>query len=180
MQKAKVFFIASAIIFFVGTTCFGADIAKIGILDFQKILTESSAGKQAQAVINKKGKEMETELKNKGATIEKQKENFERESLVMSRQMREEKERELRIMINDFKSLQKKYMNDFKEYEARLVKRIRSEILTIVNELAKKEGYLLVLERREGGVIYYPNTIDISDKVIQAYNLTVAKEGKAN
>ena len=65
-------------IFLLGFLCFvpfagAADVAKIGIVDFQKVLQNSSAGKYAQAEINKKGKAMEAELEKKGADIEERK-----------------------------------------------------------------------------------------------------------
>ena len=100
--------------FFLITPAFGADVAKIGIVDFQRILDTSSAGKAARAEINKRGKQMEAELKKRGAEIEERRKKFEQESLVMKRDVREQKERELRISINDLKVLQKKYMDDFK------------------------------------------------------------------
>ena len=40
-----------------------ADVAKIGVVDFKKILETSNAGKSAQAEINKHGKKMEEDLK---------------------------------------------------------------------------------------------------------------------
>ena len=57
-------------IFFFVTSSYGADVAKIGVIDFQRILETSSAGKYAQAEINKKGKQMEADLKKRGAEIE--------------------------------------------------------------------------------------------------------------
>jgi len=161
----------TAVFFFVMAGAgYAADVAKIGVLDIQKILTSSSAGKKAKLEINKRGKAMETELKEKEANIKKQRESFERESLVMSRSMREQKERDIRIMINDLKSMQKRYMAEFKEYERRIVSRIRDDVFALVAEKAKKEGYLLVIEKREGGLLYYPNSLDITDEIITVYN----------
>lgn len=163
------------------TSSFGADIAKIGVVDFQRILETSSAGKMAKTEINKEGKKMEAELKRKGADIEKLKKRLEREALVMSKDKREENEREIRIKINDLKVLQKKYMKDFKIHEARLVKRIQNDVVEVVREVGKREGYLLILEKREGGLLYSPGTIDITDKVIQQYNAKTARDaGSAN
>ena len=116
------------------------------------------------------------DLKEKGEKIEAAKKKLDREALVMSNEMRAEKEREIRISINDFKSLQKQYMADFKEQEKKLVSRIQNELLKIVSQIGKKEGFLLILERRESGIIYSPDTIDISDRVIQEYNAVFAKK----
>jgi len=155
---------------------FSADIAKIGVIDFQKILETSSSGKAAQAEIKKKGQKMEADLKKRGSGIEDSKKKLEREALVMSKEARQEKERELRINVNDFRTLQKKYMADFKKYENRLVNKIQKEVLEIVKAIGKKGGYLLIVERREGGALYYLDSIDLTDRVIKAYNAQYAKK----
>lgn len=155
---------------------YGADVAKIGVVDFQKILEKSDAGKVAAAEINKHGKEMEESLKQKGEEIEETKKKLERESLVMSKEMREEKEREIKISIMDFKSLKDKYMADFKQEEAKLVRNIQKEVLEIIEEMGKKEGFLVIFERREGGVLYSPDTIDITDRLIQQYNTKYSQQ----
>ena len=162
-------------ILFLGLLCFvsfaeAADVAKIGVVDFQKILQNSSAGKYAQAEINKKGKQMESELAKKGAGIEERKKQIEKESLVMSKEMREDKQREIRIQINDLKVMQKRFTQEFKAFENRLVQRIRKDVLKIVDRIGKSEGYLMIVERKTGEVIYSPTSVDITDAFIQNYN----------
>ncbi len=164
-------------ILFLGLLCFvsfaeAADVAKIGVVDFQKILQNSSAGKYAQAEINKKGKQMESELAKKGAGIEGRKKQIEKESLVMSKEMRDEKQREIRIQINDLKVMQKRFTQEFKAFENRLVQRIRKDVLKIVDGIGKSEGYLMIVERKTGEVIYSPTSVDITDAFIQNYNKT--------
>ena len=163
-------------VLFFGHGLYAADVAKIGVIDFQRILENSSAGKSAQAEINKKGKIMESELKKKGAEIEENKTRLDREALVMSKEMRDNKEREIRISINDFKSLQKRYMKEFKDFENRLVKRIQKEVITLVREMGKSEGYLLIVEKRSGEVVYMPQKLDITDKLIQKYNTDLSRK----
>jgi outer membrane protein len=162
--------VLAAAIFFTPISAEAADVAKIGVFDFQKILESSSAGKAAQAEINKKGKKMESDLKVKGNEIEKLRQQLEREALVMNRDMRAEKEREVRIKINDIKTLQRQYMADFKEKEKRLLLKIQKEIREIVKAVGKKEGYLLILENREAGIFYAPSSIDVTDEIIKRYN----------
>jgi len=179
MRRVKTAFVATFITFFVlAASSFGADIAKIGIVDFQKILETSSAGKKAQTEINKQGKNMEDDLKDRGNEIDEIKKKLERETPVMSKEMREEREREIRIKINDFKSLQQKYMTEFKLQEQRHVGRIQKDVSELIEDIGKKEGYLLIIEKREGGVLYTPKTIDITDKLIQIYNAKFATSEK--
>ena len=157
-----------------------ADVAKIGIVDFQRILDVSIAGKEAQTEIKAAGKKMEDDLKTKGAEIEELQKRLEREALVMSSDMREEKQREGRIKVNDFKVLQKKYMAEFKKLEQEIIRRIRIEVFDLIDRIGEEEGFLLILERQESGAIYFPNTIDVTDKLIQKYDQQTQKgAGKA-
>jgi outer membrane protein len=155
----------------------GADVAKIAVIDFQKILDVSDEGKAAQTEINNKGKQWEQTLQQKGQDIEAARANFERESMVMSKEQRMDKEREIRIRINDFKQLQQEYAQAARKMQFELVAKIREKIEKIVIETGKKEGYLMILEQKEAGVIYAPQTIDITDDVIKRYNAEYAKTG---
>ncbi len=148
----------------------GADVAKIGIVDFQKILETSLAGKAAQVEISKHGKKMENALKQKQGELQEMKRTMDREALVISREKREEKERAFRINLNDLRTLEKKYKADLGGLNKRLIGNLQDEVFKLVEALGKKEGFLLIMEKREGGVMYSPKAIDITDRLIQAYN----------
>lgn len=157
------------------TPCLAADVAKIGVVNIQKVLMTSSAGKLAKAQINKKAREMENNLTVKKEEIEKLKETLEREALVMDKETRGERERDIRIKINDIKSLKNKYENDLKKIEANVVKRIQADVRVIIQELGKKGGYLLIIFNNV--VLYSPTSIDVTDELIQAYNNVLAEKG---
>jgi outer membrane protein len=159
---------------------YGADVAKIGTIDFQRILDVSDAGKEAQAQLNKQAKQMEADLKGKGAEIEENRKQFEREALVMNKEMKGAKEREMRIKINDFKQLQQRYTGVARELQFRLVGKIRADIDKLVQGMGKKGGYLLIMERKESGIIYMPSKIDITDDLVKQYNAQWAQEKKSS
>jgi outer membrane protein len=169
----KLLLISFFIFFGVGYT-FAADVAKIGIVDLQRVLETSNAGKTAQAQIKKQKDEMELELKQKGGEIEELRKQLERESMVMSKEKREEKEREARIKLNDFKSLQKRYRNQLQVLEKKLVTELRKDVLSLVEEIGKKEGYLLIINNFS--VMYSPSSNDITDELIKKLNSRRAKK----
>jgi outer membrane protein len=168
--------ISIIIIIFVSQHAFGADVAKIGVIDLQKILETSAIGKFIQSELRTQKNKMEADLKKKGTEIENIQKRLERESMVMGKEKREEKERESRIKINDFKSLQKKYRSDLQKLEGKLMQQLSDDINAIVNEMGKKEGYLLIINKL--GVIYSPNSIDITDKIIGKLNTKFTKKKK--
>lgn len=145
-----------------------ADVAKIGVVEFQRLFDNSEAGKQIKAEITAQGRRMEAELKEKGSEIEELKKRLERESLVMSREMREEKEREFRIKVSDIQALQNKYEVELQGLQNRLMGGLQSETLEVINEIGKSGGYLMIMDKR--GVLYAPSTVDITDEVIKQFN----------
>jgi len=150
-----------------------ADIAKVGIIDAQRILETSSAGKAAQAQIKEKSVRMAEELKKRGSEVEQLRAQLEREAMVMSQEKREDARREFRIKLNDFKGLEQKYRGELKQLEQKLVGRIQTDIIQLTQEIGKKGGYLLIINKP--AVLYSPTSIDITDQLIQKYNAKYAK-----
>ncbi len=177
LGRASVFFLSVMVVFFCSTGfSFAAGEFKIGIVDFQKIVSTSSPGKIAKKAMDKKGKELENSLKKKGNEIEKLKKDLDRESLVMTREKFQEKQRDIRIKINDFKTLKASYAQQFKQLETRSITKIKKDVLDIVRRIGKKEGFKLIVERNETGAMYYPESLDITDEVIKEYNKTAVKK----
>ena len=176
MQKYKI--PRTLIICFMGLLWFGtalaADVAKIGVVDIQRIMSTSEQGKAAKAEIKKKSDEMTQTLKGKGAEIEELKKQLERESMVMSKEKRDEKEREFRIKLNDLKSLEKRYRGQLQALEKRLAGELRKAVFGLVEEIGKKEGYLLIINNFD--VLYSPGAIDITDQLIKGLNAQYTKK----
>lgn len=147
---------------------FAADGGKIGVVDFQRVLTESETGKKVQAQLQSKGKDMEAKLQAAGKEIESLAEQMGREAMVMNKEKREEKQRDLEIKKYDFQSMQKKYQMEFRELENSQVEKIKNEIFDMAAKLGEKEGYMLIIEK--GAVIYYTKAVDITDQLIKQYN----------
>jgi outer membrane protein len=157
---------------------YGAEAAKIGVVDFQRVIDTSNPGKRSAVEIKSQGKQMEETLKKKEDEVQELKKTLEQKAIVMSKDAREEKERELRIKANDFQSLRQRYLDTLKELNVKLSGEIKKDVFGIVENIGKQGGYLLILERRVGGVVYAPNSIDITDQVIEAYNALDAKRLK--
>jgi len=155
----------------------GADVAKIGVIDFQKIIDTSSVGKRSAVEWETRSKEMRKTLEDKGAELEKLKKELEQKALVMSEEAREKKERDLQILLMDARSLQKRYSEEAKELNEKLSKDIMKDVFEIIQKIGKKGGYQLIL-RRELIVVYAPDAIDITDKVVEAYDELDAKRKK--
>ncbi len=167
----------SVMIFFFGfnATVFCAESIKIGVINFDKILQESSAGKMIQKEFKAKAEEFQQAILAEKKLLDEMSKTFEREALVLSPEKKQEKQREFRIRVNDFKKMQQDFQNQFKKLELQKLNEIRKQVFEIAGQIGKKESYTLILEKKISGIVYYPNTLDITDKIIEEYNLKTSK-----
>jgi outer membrane protein len=56
-----------------------------------------------------------------------------------------------------------------------IIDRIRTQLIDIIKNIGKKDGFLLIMEKNQAGVLYSPSTVDITEKVIRLYNQKVEK-----
>lgn len=180
MKTLKLLAATVLLVGWMGANAWSADVAKIGVIDFQRILDVSKAGQEAQELINAKGKQWEDTLQAKGEQIQVAQKNFEREQLVMSKEQRMEKEKEIRLQINDFQKMQQEYGNAARQLQFEHIQRIRNQVEGITIDVGKREGYLLIIERKEAGVVYVPDAVDITDQVIKAYDAKTAAGTKGS
>jgi outer membrane protein len=156
-----------------GGRAIGADAPKIGVVNLQTVLETSVAGKAAQSEIKGQKDKLEADLKQKGNELQELEKRLQREATVMSKEAREGKERELRIKASDLQALQKKYRTDLQDLERKYMGQLQKDISDLVTEIAKKEGYVLIISTI--GVLYSQQGMDITARLIQDLN---AKSGK--
>jgi outer membrane protein len=154
---------------------YSADSVKIGIIDFEKIMQESSAGKMNQKALNTKGTELKNKLEKEKQRLDEVGRSFEKEALVLSDEKKREREREFRNQVEDFKIMQQDYANELKNMEIKMINDMQKAVYDIANELGKKEKYTLIIEKKNAGVIYVPDQVDVTDIVIKKYNAVTAQ-----
>ena len=97
-------------------------------------------------------------------------EEFKKQSMMLSLDAKDDKRRELEKKRRYYKYLYEDFTQEMKNIEAEATKKIGTELEAIVRKIGEKEGYMLILEKRTVGLIYYGNAIDITDIVTEAYD----------
>ncbi len=177
MKKSIV--LLAGIILFSGLVCqaFAADATKIGVVNFQKIMVESSAGKMAQKQLREKKDALVGKLNTEKKELDDYITELKRQKLVLTPESTElkTKEEEAVKRIQAFQKLEKDSNQEFKQMEFELINKTQNAVTEIANKIGKEQGFLLILEKNTSGVIYHPERIDITDEVIKLYNLEMAK-----
>lgn len=180
-RKSMLLITISVCIFIFGSsTGFCADVAKIGTFSFKKVLDKSAAGKALKNKIYNEGRTMKANLKKLNDEIKELKDMLEQDKKakvkVMDQKAREKTEWELGRKIDEAKALSKRYRIKIQEIQSKLMQGLQKDLLAIITDFGKKEGYHLILE--DIYVVYAPESKDITDKIIQLYDAKYSKKNK--
>ncbi len=153
-----------------------ADVAKIGTVSFERIFNNSAGGKAVKDQINKEGRNMKADLEKIQEKIKELQQLLEKDggSGVLNESARENKKWELERKIDEFKSAKRRFDRKIQELQFRLINEVKKDVLNIVADYSKKEGYLLVIE--DINIVYAPKALDITDNIIQLYDKSYAKK----
>ena len=141
---------------------------KIGYVDFSKIQQESMAGKNAIKTIEKLFKDKQTQLDQRQNELEKMMQELDKQSAVLSAEVRKQKEDKLQKEYKDLQRFKADSEEELNKKKAEIAKSMYEEVAGILNKFGKEEGYTLILERSV--VLYAPEAVDVTDKIIKAYD----------
>ncbi|MGE0763489.1 MAG: OmpH family outer membrane protein [Bdellovibrionales bacterium] len=142
---------------------------KIGYVDMQKAIQETSAGKKAkkdlEADYNKKKKEIE----KKEADLKKMNEDLEKKAMVLSDEVRAKKQQDMQAEMLKYRELVGKSQMDIQKREQELTKPIIEGLRKIMADIAEKDGYTVILERSEQSVMWAKKDIDLTARMIAEF-----------
>lgn len=145
-----------------------AQSAKIGLIDIQRILTESQAGKRANDRFQAQVKKAEAEIQKERQDLEKMRADLDKKAPLL-------KEEERRNLEADFQrrsvNLQRNVSDQQQELQRKrneMMSEILKDLEQVVNEVGKAEKFTLIFERSQ--ILYSDQAVDITNKVIEAYN----------
>ncbi len=164
-MKTKLFLLLVVMTVFSATA-----FAKIGVLDFQKVLKESAGGKDVYSKLQSKADEYDKKLTGMGETIKKMQQEYAAKESVYDDAAKDKKRSDIQKQIRDFNQSKEDYGKELKRLEMRYLKGIQDDVLKICESMGKELDLEVILEVNNSGVLYMSPKIDITDNVIQRYN----------
>jgi outer membrane protein len=143
---------------------------KIGFVDMQRALNESAEGKRALDELKALMEEKRTSLQKEKDVIELKKEELDNQGLLLNEATRLEREEEIRRLERDHSRRFSDTKDELTGLEGKYTGLIRTELLELVNVIGKEKNYLLVLEKQFSAILYAPESIDMTDLVIQRFD----------
>ncbi len=172
-------------IFFLGTAFFlshlGSVVAsastspKLGYVDMQKAITMTTEGKKAKDQLEKEFKKKQAELKKKEDDLKEMSKDFEKKSLVLSDDVKLKKQQELQEEMLRYRELVGKSQLEIQKKERDLTMPIVNKLKDLIGEMAKKEGYTMILEKSEQSVLWAVDSADLTGQLVKAFESSSKK-----
>jgi outer membrane protein len=149
---------------------------RIGYVDVQRVIVRSVAGVAAREQLEREKVTMQKDVDNRRTEVDKLREELDKKGLVLSAEARREKEETLQRKVRDLRRLAEDLEKELQKKEQQATQRILQELTGIIEKMGKERGFLLIVERRSGGVIYGDPEGDVTDEVIKLYDQEKAKK----
>jgi outer membrane protein len=150
---------------------------KIGLIDVQRVISESSTGKKAREKFQVQVKKIEADLLRQKQEMEKLKADMDKKGPLLKDDDRKNLEKDLQRKYVTYQQDMRDSQEELQQKERAMTAEILKELETIVNEVGKSEKFTLILERSQ--LLYSDQAVDITAKVVELYNSRSAAPAKA-
>lgn len=143
---------------------------KIGYVDLQRIINESKQGKESKELLTKEGEYKGRKLREGDENLKKKLQELDAQRAVLSPDAFQKRQEELMQERDKFTEQVQSYQLDLRKKEQELTQDIIEDVQALVKEMAQKEGFSLILEKSEAGILYAPEKFDLTERVLQSYD----------
>jgi len=149
---------------------------KIGVVDLQRAINETEDGRQAKRRLKKLFEQRQKSLNAAQEKIKAQKASLERQQDVLSQEAMKKKVDKYQSDLMELQNEYVQYQQELSTKEGELTQKILEKMQGILRRIGQTDGYTLIIEANEGGVVWVPSNLDLTDVLIQRYN-KLAKQG---
>lgn len=162
---------------------------KVGIVDLDRALKESTSGKQALGTLkqfrDKVVKDINDKKRQKDAketTLRDLQSELTSQSMVLSDSAKRDKEesyrrqvRDLRKFIDDSNRFIEESERELREREGEATSRLLRDLLEIVRAVGREESFTIIFERNDRVLLFVADAIDLTEKIIKRFDTTARR-----
>ena len=146
--------------------------ARVAVIDVQRVLANSAAGKTASERLKKMQEDRMTRAKQMDDEIQKLDSDINTKKLSLS----EDKLSEMTKQLSDRKIAAQRFAQDAEremgEARDRALMELENKIKPVIDQIGKEQGLAAIFNKFESGLVYASDAIDITDVVIKRFNET--------
>jgi outer membrane protein len=158
------------------TQVWAAEVVKLGYFDKQAIVDRSEVGKEGLATIKAEMKPIYEKLEATRQEIKDLKEEFKKKEPIWSDEMKKTKYFEIVSMEKKLEQDVEQANRSLSKRERELLTPLQAKVLEIVAKIGKEGGYTMIFEIPGAGIWYAPDSLNLTDKIIQELNAASASK----
>ena len=170
MSVRRVLTMTSGVVLAAATANASVEPVKIGVVDMQRAIQGVDQGKKARGQLEKEFNSRKESLQKEEAAIKKMGEEFRKQSLVMNDDSRAKKQQEIQERVMKFQELTARSQQEMVQKEQELTLPIIQKLRAIIGEMAKTQGYSVILEKNENTVLFSLDRDDLTEEVVKRFN----------
>ncbi|MCC6544532.1 MAG: OmpH family outer membrane protein [Nitrospirae bacterium] len=149
------------------------DAVKIGVVDIQRVIIESKGGKEAKAQFETEMTGMKKALTDKEDILKKLRSEITKAGI--SDAEKKEKEAKFQKEAMEMKRLKDQAESGLRDMDKTITVKMIGEIREVISKIGTEEKYTIILEK-DPSVLYMPNAIDMTGRIIENYDKQKAKK----
>jgi outer membrane protein len=154
---------------------FAAEEIKIGYVDTQRVLDESTLGKKVKDDISAHVKSRQQIIDLEEGELKKFQDELSRQGAVLSDQVRAEKEEAFQKKFGEYQQKVAELQREIQSKKMEKLKDFNDHLVTIAKKIAESEGLSLIFanDLESGSILYAKPSMNMTDRVIQELNKTL-------
>ena len=146
---------------------------KIGVFDANRVSEESDEGKRVAAKLSALGEKKKGELAAKEKEIADIRQQLDSQTLSLSPDKQSQLQKDIQKKGLELQQAQESARNEFQIEVSEAQNKFQEQLLRVINQFGRDEGFTLVLERATGGVAFAAESIDVTTAIVDKFNQLV-------
>lgn len=147
---------------------------KIAVIDVQKLVVESAAGKEAQGRVKKIIDAKQGDADKLQKELQGLQQRLTDQGPSMTDDKREQLNKEYQEKGIAFKRFQDDAQREVQEAQQKELGELEKRVLPVINQVGKEKGYTLIFNKYAPGMLVYADdSVDITDEVLRRFNTQV-------
>jgi outer membrane protein len=143
---------------------------KVGSVDIQKAMNECQAGIEAKKAITKEMEKLQKLFGDRQKELQVMKESLDKQAPMLKPDARAAKEKEFQTKVRDYQRWLEDNQKEIQAKGLEMERTIAQGLQQVIKKIGEEEGYTFVLEKNENIVLFSSKAIDITDRVIKAFD----------
>ena len=146
---------------------------RIGVVDPQRVLSETNAGKKAKDMLASFAKNRQALIELEEKELRRMEEDFMKQGSVLSANAKREREEQFRRRMSEYQQKVTDLNREVQDKQKEVLDGFREKIETLSGRVAKRLELQAVFDRGRGGpTLYFDEGVDVSSQVIEEFNKT--------